>query len=64
MEWTLTVPYNDLGGPGSSSRATPTSPAVILEPVMMNIGIVCPVPATSRGAGAVHRHGAWSSSTR
>ena len=57
---TIIVPFNDAARSRRPSATTPArSRAVILEPVMMNVGIVVPQPRVPAGAAdACERHGA------
>jgi glutamate-1-semialdehyde 2,1-aminomutase len=56
--WTLAVPYNDLGAVERLFAARDDIACFILEPVMMNIGIVLPQPGYLEGLRQLcTRHG-------
>jgi glutamate-1-semialdehyde 2,1-aminomutase len=48
-QWTLAVPYNDLGAVEKLFRQRQDIACFIIEPVMMNIGIVLPQPGYLEG---------------
>ncbi len=65
-KWTLAVPYNDLAAAEKlfAERGSEIA-CLIIEPVMMNIGIVLPRPGYLEGcASCAPGTGSSSSSTR